>query len=88
MVATWPLTLTQPLAIQSSASRREHRPRSAMRLFRRTVSVGPATRVRVPAGAGARRMAPEGPEAGEAGTTGVRAGGFCIVIDYYFCSYQ
>ena len=35
--ATSPLTLTQPLAIQSSASRREHRPSSAMRLFSRDV---------------------------------------------------
>ena len=31
-----PLTRTQPRAIQFSASRREHRPSSAMRLFRRT----------------------------------------------------
>ena len=38
MGATSPLTLTQPLAIQSSASRREHKPSSAMRLFKREVS--------------------------------------------------
>src|SRR6478736_423689 len=37
MGATWPLTRTQPLEIQSSASRREHMPSSAMRLFRREV---------------------------------------------------
>ena len=34
--ATCPLTLTQPWSIQRSASRREHRPSSAMRLLRRT----------------------------------------------------
>ena len=34
--ATAPFTYTQPWAIQSSASRREHRPNSARRLFRRT----------------------------------------------------
>src|SRR3954469_14769698 len=38
MGATAPSTFTQPLAIQSSASRREHRPSSAMRLFRRVVA--------------------------------------------------
>ena len=37
--ATWPLTFTQPWAIQSSASRREHRPSSAMRLFRRELTM-------------------------------------------------
>src|SRR3954471_6914015 len=37
MGATAPSTFTQPLAIQSSASRREHRPSSAMRLFSRVV---------------------------------------------------
>src|SRR3954468_16116460 len=35
--ATAPSTRTQPLAIQSSASRREPMPSSAMRLFRREV---------------------------------------------------
>ena len=34
--ATAPFTYTHPWAIQSSASRREHRPSSARRLFRRT----------------------------------------------------
>src|SRR5678816_140851 len=32
---TWPSTFTQPLSIQRSASRREHRPSSPMRLERR-----------------------------------------------------
>jgi hypothetical protein len=43
--ATSPLTLTQPLAIQSSASRREAKPSSAMRLFRRTVPLAPCAAV-------------------------------------------
>src|SRR6187551_2601961 len=35
---TWPSTFTQPLSIQRSASRREHRPSSPMRLERRGLS--------------------------------------------------
>src|SRR5678816_417550 len=35
---TWPSTFTQPLSIQRSASRREHRPSSPMRLERRGCS--------------------------------------------------
>jgi hypothetical protein len=52
MGATSPLTLTQPWAIQSSASRREHRPSSAMRLFRREVAMPVA---RLPACSASRR---------------------------------
>src|SRR3954469_16030407 len=36
---TWPSTRTQPRAIHSSASRREHRPSSDMRLDRRNNSL-------------------------------------------------
>src|SRR4051812_40933410 len=42
MGATVPSTFTQPLAIQSAASRRGHRPSSAMRLFGGVVPRGAA----------------------------------------------
>ena len=55
MVAATPLTLTQPLPIQSSASRREASPSSAMRLFSLSVPLGPMAAVLVcPAGIGGR----------------------------------
>jgi hypothetical protein len=80
MGATCPLTLTQPLAIQSSASRREAQAQSAMRLFRRTVPVGAGARVTAPAGAAARRTAVEGPDAAEAGFGAVSVARLNIVI--------
>ena len=61
MVATTPLTLTQPCSTQSSASRREHMPNSAMRLFSREVGRPPTVPV---AGAGTWRTgATKAPEA-------------------------
>lgn len=60
MAATCPFTSTQPWAIHSSASRREHRPSSARRLFRRMPSRGARD------GAGAAGTARDGAGAGDA----------------------
>ena len=78
--ATRPSTLTQPLPIQSSASRREARPSSAMRLFRRMVPLSPSAAVLVwPNGMGARVLvamrAAAGEGAGAAALGTGRAGG-------------
>ena len=55
ITAGCPSTVTQPRAIQSSASRRDASPSSAMRLFKRKVPPGPCAAVSVwPAGMGAR----------------------------------
>ena len=74
--ATRPSTLTQPLPIHSSASRREARPSSAMRLFRRSVPLSPIAAVFVwPTGMGARLRVATRAAAGEgAGATAAAAG--------------
>ena len=75
--ATRPLTVTQPLSIHSSASRREAMPSSAMRLFRRTVPLAPWAAVLAwPAGIGAL--------AGGGAARRKVGGGFWSVICYKF----
>src|SRR6185312_5616559 len=87
MGATSPLTLTQPLSIQSSASRREHRPSSAMRLFSRVV-VAPDAATRTPGPVAF--SADGGPLAGLLLGGGARRSTGVVlesVIYYQFCSY-
>ena len=60
-----PFTLTQPLAIHSSASRREHMFSSAMRLFRRVGSLLLAAVPAAPVGGAARRKGTGGFEGGK-----------------------